>query len=339
MKKLKVIQYGMRHEHANGKMISLKKMTDTYELIGVVDDVDVKTPFLSWHEAVFADVPRISAEEALNYPGLDCMVVEVPNLELVPVGRMCAERGIPMHLDKPAGETLEPYQELLAICEEKHVPLQMGYMYRGNPALSFIRSLLKNNVIGKVFSVEMDMNHGYGSDHYQEYIGKFKGGLMHNLGCHLIDFVISAFGRPEDVIPLMRTAQGDAPHIKNNCLAILEYPGCFVKLHTCSRGHGVVDNRMWKFAGSNGIICVSPPERFDGKKVEVHLSLQRECGGYPMGEHVFCFPAMSDRYQPQLEELAKIIRGEMENPYTYAHDLLVHEVTLAASGYIPYKKA
>lgn len=327
----------MRHEHANGKIRTLKKMTDVFQLIGVVDDADVRTPFLWWSEKDFIGLPRLSPEEALEYPGLDCMVVEVPNLELVKVGKKCVERGIPIHLDKPAGETLEEYRELLELCEKKQVPLQMGYMYRGNPALCFIRELLKDKVLGNLFSAELDMHHGYAGDSYQEYIGKFRGGLMHNLGCHLIDFTVAALGRPADVHSLMSSALQDPPHIRNNCIAILEYPGCFVKLHICSRSFGSVENRAWRFAGSNGSIEVSPPERYDGKGVEVRLKLQRDAGKYPAGDHLFRFPPQDDRYRVQLDQLAKIVRKEMENPYTYAHDLLVHEVTLAASGYIPWK--
>jgi hypothetical protein len=37
-------------------------------------------------------------------------------------------------------------------------------------------------------------------------------------------------------------------------------------------------------------------------------------------------------------ELAKMINGEMENPYTYEHDYLVQEVVLAASGYKTWRK-
>lgn len=38
MKKLKVVQFGICHEHANGKFMTLQKMPGTYELVGVVDE-------------------------------------------------------------------------------------------------------------------------------------------------------------------------------------------------------------------------------------------------------------------------------------------------------------
>ena len=81
----------------------------------------------------------------------------------------------------------------------------------------------------------------------------------------------------------------------------------------------------------------SPLERFDGKPVEVELSLSQDSCGYPAGKHTLRFKPQADRYEAQLAELAKMIRGEMKNPYTYEHDYLVHEVTLAAAGYTEWR--
>ncbi len=53
---------------------------------------------------------------------------------------------------------------------------------------------------------------------------------------------------------------------------------------------------------------------------------------YSAGSHMVEFGVQRDRYRAQLLELARIINGEIENPYTYEHDYLVQEVVLAASG-------
>ncbi len=72
-------------------------------------------------------------------------------------------------------------------------------------------------------------------------------------------------------------------------------------------------------------------ERYDGKSLELTIALKETDGVYPAGISVIRIPMPCDRYLVQLEELAEIIRGGMENPYTYEHDLLVHKVTLAAA--------
>jgi hypothetical protein len=41
---------------------------------------------------------------------------------------------------------------------------------------------------------------------------------------------------------------------------------------------------------------------------------------------------MNFRYDDQLIELARVIRGEITSPFTYDHDLTVQETLLAAAG-------
>ena len=339
-RRLKVIQAGTTHEHATGKYNSLKILPDTYELLGYVDDLDIMdTPRNSnvLHKT-YETGKRFTMEEALALPDLDAVIVEVPNLELVKTGMLFAEKGIPMHLDKPAGENVEDYAALLNVCRKKNLPLQMGYMYRGNPALSFVREMIREKVVGEIFDASLDMNHGYGNASYHEYIAKFRGGLMFNLGCHLIDFVFSAMGEPEKITPFASSVPGHPESFRNNMLAVLEYPNAFVKITACSGDSAGTEHRRWIFAGTNGYIHVCPPERFDGKEVVVELSLKQDCKGIPQGKHLFRFPPQRDRYAPMLQEFAEIVRGEKKNPYTYEHDLSVHKATLAASGLIVWEK-
>ena len=338
---LKIIQIGTSHEHASGKYASLKLIPETFELLGYVDDLEfMDTPryVTELHPTYQDGRKKFTLEEALSYPGLDAVAVEVPNLELVKIGKMCAERKIAIHLDKPAGENMEDYAELLELCKKNRVPLQMGYMYRGNPALSYVKELIRNKVIGEVFEASLDMNHGYGNAFYDEYIASFKGGIMFNLGCHLVDFVLAAMGEPVKVTPFITSVPGHPAREVNNMLAVLQYPNAFVKLTACSGESGVTQHRRWTFAGTNGYININPPERFDGKGVEVTLFMKKAHGLIPRGNHVFTFPPQRDRYVEQLQEFAQIIRGEIENPYTYAHDSTVHKVTLAASGYTTWEK-
>ncbi|MBR2365109.1 MAG: Gfo/Idh/MocA family oxidoreductase [Lentisphaeria bacterium] len=338
---LKIIQIGTSHEHASGKYASLKLIPETFELLGYVDDLEfMDTPryVTELHPTYQDGRKKFTLEEALSYPGLDAVAVEVPNLELVKIGKMCAERKIAIHLDKPAGENMEDYAELLELCKKNRVPLQMGYMYRGNPALSYVRELIRNKVIGEVFEASLDMNHGYGNAFYDEYIASFKGGIMFNLGCHLVDFVLAAMGEPVKVTPFITSVPGHPAREVNNMLAVLQYPNAFVKLTACSGESGVTQHRRWTFAGTNGYININPPERFDGKGVEVTLFMKKAHGLIPRGNHVFTFPPQRDRYVEQLLEFAQIIRNEIENPYTYAHDSAVHKVTLAASGYTTWEK-
>ena len=75
VKKVRVVQWGMRHEHASGKFNSLKKLPDDYELVGIVDDLSSKTPAevngLKLYDGVPRITPCLSAMEFI-FPGIRC---------------------------------------------------------------------------------------------------------------------------------------------------------------------------------------------------------------------------------------------------------------------------
>ncbi len=341
MEKVNIIQIGVCHEHANGKFATLKKLPDVFNVIGYVDERDFcKTPFYSQNlnPGLYEDYRKLTLDEALNYPGLEAVTVEVPNNDLVPVALKCMEHNLAMHLDKPAGEDLALYKKLLDGCKARKLPFQMGFMFRGNPAFQFCIRAIREKLLGDVFEIEGDMNHCYGAESYQEYIGQFSGGIMYNLGCHLIDFVVAALGRPENVTPFLKSAPGYPASIRNNCMAVLEYHQALVTLRSCSKDECNTGGRAIKIAGTKGTIKFSPVERFDGKSVEISLTLAEDRGLFPKGSHTLCFPPQRDRYEAQLKELAQVTRGEATPTYSYEHDYLVHEVTLAASNYIDWRR-
>ena len=338
MDRIRIAQIGITHEHANGKMYSLRKLPEVFDIVGYVDDREFsKSPhFGNDFVKPYEGLRKLTLDEAFNTPGLQAVTVEVPNNELVPVALHCMERNLAMHMDKPGGEDLALYKTLLDGCKERNLPFQMGFMFRGNPAFQFCIAAIRNKLIGEVFELEADMNHCYGGEAYQEYIGKFAGGIMYNLGCHLIDFVVAALGRPEKVTPFLKSAPGYPASVRNNCMAVLEYPHAIVTLRSCSRDSAKNDRRV-KISGTAGSLIFSPVERFDGKPVEIALTLAKDSGSFPAGKHTLRFPPQADRYENQFIELAKILRGEMKNPYSYEHDYLVHEVTLAAAGYTKWR--
>lgn len=339
MNKIKIGQIGICHEHAEGKISALRGMPDVFEIVGVVDDRKSSTGarFLP------ADILKpyeglrfMTEEELFKVPGLQAVTVETPNLDLVPTALRCMERGVAMHMDKPGGEDLKLFGKLRKGCEERVIPFQIGYMFRGNPAVQFCKRIIREGGLGEIYEIQAAMSHNYGDDAYHEYLASFKGGIMFNLGCHLIDFVISMMGRPEKITSFLKSTSGLPDSIKNNCLTILEYPHATATLRACSME--VDASRRLKICGTKGTVDLCPIERFDGQPLLMRLSLREDTANYSAGTHTVDFGIKRDRYQDQLLELARIINGEMENPYTYEHDYLVQEVLLAAAGYAKWRQ-
>jgi len=314
MKKIKIGQIGICHEHAAGKIKTLRNMSDIYQIIGVVDDRDTTAArFAGDNLKPYEGLTWMTEDELLNYPGLQAVLVETPNNDLVPTAIRCMEHNLAIHMDKPAGEDLRLFKKLLEGCKERNLPFQMGYVFRNNLAIQFCLKAVRKNWLGNIFEVEATMSHDYGGKDYQDYLGNFKGGIMFNLGCHLIDFIITMFGKPQKITPFLKS------------------------MYACDLEVNGIARRRLKICGTKGTIELSPLERFDGKPLQLLLTLREGNEEYSAGTHIVNCGVKYDRYQDQLLELAKIINGEMENPYTYEHEYLVHEVVLAASGYIKWE--
>ena len=193
VKKMRVVQWGMRHEHADGKFKSVKKLPNDYELVGIVEDLSSKTLAEKRNFKMYDGVPRLTPEQVWAMAAkkeIQCVFVEVTNDDLPGIAWKCAKHGLAMHMDKPAGQKFAQYEALVKFCQVRGIPLQMGYMFRVNPAIKFCQKIVKDGWLGEILNVEADMDHNYGSDGYPAYIASFKGGQMYNLGCHLVDFIL-----------------------------------------------------------------------------------------------------------------------------------------------------
>lgn len=339
MNRIRIAQIGVCHEHAEGKMRTLRALPEIFEIVGVVDDRaanDGSARMAGDDLSAYDGLRWLTEADLFALADLDAVLVETPNADLVPTALRCLERGLPMHLDKPAGWDLAAFDRLLAGCDARGLPFQMGFMFRANPAFRFCLQAIREGWIGDVFSIQADMSHDYGGEAYQRYLGAMPGGIMFNLGCHLIDFVIEALGRPQHVLPLLKSTPDVSDGVRNNCLAVLGYPRAVATVQACSRKAGGLDGRRLTVCGSKGTIELSPLERFDGGSSTLQLTLRESRGGHQAGSQVIDLGVRRDRYREQLLEFADMVRTRSRGRHGSTHDRLVHQVTLAASGCIPW---
>ena len=343
MKKVRIAQIGISHEHAAGKMQTLLKMQDVFEIAGIVDDrAAIHTPI--FHPADLDkfpgahDFPFLTMEQVLADPTIEAVTIEVPNNEVVPTAMKCMERGLAMHMDKPAGEDLALYKKLLDGCEAKHLPFQVGYMFRNNPAMLFILKAARAGWLGEITEFQASMSHDYGGPDYQRYLSGFTGGIMYNLGCHFIDYFVRLLGVPDKITSFLKAGPDSVNGGKNLALSVFEYPHAIATVRAFDREPNGGMRRRLRVGGTDGIIEFSPVERFDGKPIEVSMTLRNGNEEFAAGTHNLKFGPVEDRYEDQLLELARIIRGEIANPFTRKHDYDVHRVILAASGVIGWNK-
>lgn len=335
MKKIRIGQIGVGHEHASGKIEALRRMSDLYEVVGVVEE---EKP--DWHSPrVYEGLERMTEEQLLSTPGLQAVAVETNMPELVPTATRCMERGLHLHVDKPAGEALEPFRQLLEGCEARGLALQMGYMYRTNPAIGLCFRALRQGWLGEVFEVHLVMSR-FDGDEYRRFLSRFPGGAMYNFGSHLIDLAVALLGRPENVVPFLKSTRDDG--LLDNGLAVLEYPRATVTIRAAIAEVDGNKHRRLIVCGTKGTAEVCPLEPigadFRVEPLQVRLTLLDDNPEFAAGTHMVDVGPIGARYDAQLIELARVINGEIESPYTYRHDLAVQETLLAAAGYTKWER-
>ena len=212
--------------------------------------------------------------------------------------------------------------------------MQIGYMYRANPAVQFIWRAVRSGWLGDLVFVEADMNHDYGRVGYADYISSFPGGILYNLGCHLVDLVAPMIeGLPMRVSTDVGDAPGDPAGSRTRGAALLQWPLVDVLIRTSSHAAGGLPCRRLRVDGTNGTLDLCPIERFDGQSLKLQMTLARPVDGYDAGCQEIDFGVQSDRYAGQFREFAQIVRGEIPNdPAAYDRDLRVHQIHLMMCG-------
>ncbi len=268
----------------------------------------------------------MSQEQLLSAPGLEAVAVETDVGDLVPTAARCIAAGMHVHLDKPAGESLSQFEQLLSAATARGLTIQMGYMFRNNPAFQLCFEAVRQQWLGRVFEVHGVMSKQVAPQDRRP-LAAYRGGGMFELGGHLIDALAAVLGRSTNVTPFARPGQGHDDGLQDNQLAVFEYPGAVATIRVSLLEVAGAERRQFVVCGDEGTLEIKPLE-----PPAVRLALTQPRGRFRRGSQAVELPAMPGRYDDQLLELAAIIRGEREHPYKPEHDLAVEEMLLRASG-------
>ncbi len=319
--KIKVAQIGVGHAHAS-KLSVYRRLPD-YEVIGVCEP-DETLRKAAANQATYAGLPWLSRDELLAHPGLRAVLVETRVRDSLEHAEACVAAGKHVHLDKPAGESFAHYQRVLAAAERQRLMVQMGYMYSYNPAMVLLRRFLAEGWLGEVFEVHTVMSKVV-PPRDRGPLAEYPGGMMFELGCHIIDQVLSVLGKPTAVRAFPRqTVPGDK--LVDNMLAVFEYPRATATVRATALEVDGGERRHLTVCGTRGTFHIQP---LDNPRVRVTLDQPRE--NYVRGYQELTFPKY-ERYLGDAIDMARIIRGEKASDFSYAHDLAVQEAVLLASG-------
>ena len=334
MKRIRIAQIGIGHNHGEAKMIALRKLPELFDIVGVCESDPV------WYEKRHAlpgyqGLRFMPQEELLAAPGLEAVAIETDGPALLPTALDCAARGLHLHMDKPGGQDLAGFRRLTDLCREKSLALQLAYVYRNNPGLKFCLDMIRKGALGDVFEVHAVMSR-YDGDKpdYRKWLAQYKGGAMYIFAGYLIDLVLQALGKPDKVHSFLKETRHDG--LVDNGLAVLEYPIATATVRVSVAEVDGFKTRRFAVRGTKGSVELCPLEppgaEYYTSPLKVRLTLLEPFGQYAAGTQLVDCGCLGDRYTGQLTEFARIVRGEIENPFGYEHEYLLQKTLLEVCG-------
>ncbi len=324
--KIKAAQIGVAHAHASGKMAAMRKLGDDYEIVGIAEPDENRRKRAALSPA-YRDLKWMSIDDLLATPGLQVVAVETEVRDLVPTAQKCIDAGVNIHLDKPAGESLEAFRKLLDTATTKKLTVQMGYMLRYNPAMQLACKLAKEGWLGEIFEASAIMSKTISSASERRQLAQYPGGTMFELGCHVIDSLVYVLGKPQRVHAFGRRMKPKQDDLVDNQLAVLEYEKATATVRSAMVEVSGERRRQYVLCGDQGTIDIRPLEA-----PKMLLALGKARDPYKAGYQEIELPRSTGRYDGEFIDLAKIVRGEKQADFTPEHDLAVHETILRSSG-------
>ena len=324
---IKIGQIGIGHNHGEAKLAAVRKFPELFQVIGYAEE-DEEWIRKRGMLPAYQGLPRLSVEEVIAQS--DAVLVECDVWNLTKYAKMCIDAGKHIHMDKPASGTLEEYKALLDDAQAKGLVVQLGYMYRYNPAVLKCFEAVKQGKLGEIYSINAEMS-TFHSPEYKRWLTNFPGGIMYILGSHLVDLIVYLLGEPEKVTSFLKKTQLDGIDLEDNNLAVLEYEKALARVFVSSVEVNGWGRRQLVVSGSKGTINIVPLENectMTWADTEISTNPYED-----MKQTVPVRDLPKDcRYDDMMQDFYDYVMGTKQNPFSYAHDYAVQKVLYCIVG-------
>ena len=321
MKKIRIGQIGIGHNHGEAKMKAVRKFPALFEVVGYAEENE------RWVErrgekSGYAGLPRMSVAELIERS--DALMIESDVWDLTKYAQMCVDAGKHIHMDKPAGGTLAEYRQMLDTAKAKNLVVQLAYMYRYNPAVLRCLEHVRNGDLGEIYSINAEMS-TYHPTAYKKWLTNFGGGIMYILGSHLVDLIVYMLGEPKRITAFLKKTCLDGIDFEDNNLAVLEYDKALARIFVSSVEVNGFGRRQLMVSGSKGTVNICPLERpitmtYSDVNIADKTYEDRKLV-IPFEDHT-----ANGRYDEMMQDFYAYVQGTKQNPFSYEHDYLVQKV-------------
>lgn len=158
------------------------------ELAAVVDPAEAADEIAYRHRSHRID----SVDQLLRDEKPDAAIVAVPTRHHAEIATILLEADIPVLIEKPIAATSDEAAALIALAQQRGVPLTVGHVERFNPAVRALRDRLATEDLGRVFQV-----HTRRLSPFPARIGDT--GAAFDLATHDLDIMCELAGKPTRV--------------------------------------------------------------------------------------------------------------------------------------------
>ena len=270
-----------------------------------------------------------SKDEMLGDPSIVAIAVEGGVGENLEFSREVLESGKHVWLDKPPGGDWAEFGSQIQLAKEKELLVQLGYMFRYNSGFQFVLDWAKSGRLGEVFTVRARMSTSI-EEEKRPGLSVFKGGILFELLCHVMDIVVFMLGRPDKITSFLRNdSSSSAPEFRDNTATVFEYPKAMAILECAAVEVSPFPARRIEIYGTRGSVLFQPFE----PETSLRLCLDENRDGFVEGWQEVALE-FRPRYVASLAALVADIRGEKKPDRSLDHELLVQETVLRAAGII-----
>lgn len=273
---------------------------------------------------VYAGVPLVTEEALLEMREVRAVAVETRIEDACATALRVLHAGKHVHLDKPGALHHAEFTTMRREAERRGLTVQMGYMLRYNPAFELLFRAVREGWLGEVMEVDAIMGKLAPAGMRAE-IQALPGGGMFELGCHVIDAIMTFMGKPRSVTAYSTPTREDG--VPDNQMAVLVYPKATATVRINFADPFGNSRRRFSVSGTQGTFEIWPME---SGNVKLSLTTARE--KYPKGTDAFKVASNGGRFDEEFRDLARIVRGEKVLAWNGDHDIAVHETILRAAG-------
>jgi predicted dehydrogenase len=259
------------------------------------------------------------------------VAIEGRNHESLAMAQAAIDAGKHLWFDKPAGDDWPGYVQLLDAATQGSRHIQMGYMFRYSPGFGQLATWARSGLLGDLFAVRAHMSTSVDRAERTEQT-RHRGGILYDLGGHMIDQIVWLLGRPTRISTVLRNdATPELPSYADNTVAVFEFESALAVLDIAAMEPRPAARRFEVY-GTRGSAIVEP---FDPAGT-LRLALETASDGYPAGEHVLQLPEVSrqELYVRELAAFVGVLRGQQPLDRPIEHERLVQETLLRATGRI-----